>query len=259
MVVASVVIVFSGASAIRDRTPYAEYENMNRILAVLEERIQSGDAVYVSGAASSVMRFYNFQGLSNYYYGQNDCRNLEDIGICIEDIRKVVGLQTSRLWTIGSLYKMPNFELLEEFQNGIRVEHVVDGHRTDLYLIEAPDILDQLADPMHSLDPAGEPVITSNFDVYLRGDALVYVKEPCASSDVETRFFLHVIPVDAADLPGDRRQHGFDNLDFDFAEQGLLFDGKCLVSVDLPQYDIARIATGQFDGDGRVWRVEFTR
>ena len=257
MVVAAGIIVLSGTSAIRDGSPYAEYENMNRILAVLEERMQPGDAVYVSGTASSVMRFYNFQRPSNYYYGQNDCKNLVDIGICIEDIRKVVGLQTSRLWTVGSLYKMPNFELLEEFQNGILVEHVVDGHRTDLYLLEAPDLLDRLADPMGSLKREGEPIITSNFDVYLRGDALAYVKEPCASSDVETRFFLHVTPVDADDLPADRKQHGFENLDFQFGPSDVAQGGKCVAIRDLPGYGIGHISTGQFGEDGRIWHGEF--
>ena len=259
MVVASGVIVFSGASAIRDRTPYAEYENMNRILTVLEERMQPGDAVYVPLSASLVIQFYNPEQPSNYYYDEKDCRNLEDIGICIGYIREVVDRQTTdRLWTIGALYKMPNFELLEEFQNGIRVEHVVDGHRTDLYLIEAPDILYRLADPMGSLKREGEPVIASTFDVYLRGDTLVYVKEPCVSSDVKTRFFLHVTPVDVADLPGDRRQHGFENLDFQFGPYGTAQGGKCVAIRDLPGYGIGHISTGQFgEEDGRIWHGEF--
>lgn len=258
MVTAAGVIVFSGTAVIRERTPYAEYENMNRILAVLEERIQSGDAVYVSGAASLVIQFYIPEQPSNYYYDEKDCRNSEDIGICLGYIREAVDRQTTdRLWLIGSLYKMPNFELLEEFQNGILVEHVVDGHRTDLYLLEAPDLLDRLADPMGSLNPAGEPVIASNFDVYLRGDALAYVKEPCASSDVKTRFFLHVTPVDAEDLPDDRKQHGFENLDFQFGPSDVAQGGKCVAIRDLPVYDIDGILTGQFGEDGRIWHGEF--
>ena len=54
-----------------------------------------------------------------------------------------------------------------------------------------------------------------------------------------------------------RREHGFDNLDFGFDERGVIFGGKCLAGVGLPQYAIARITTGQFDGAGRIWGVEF--
>ena len=102
-----------------------------------------------------------------------------------------------------------------------------------------------------------EPVVRSEFDLYTDGGELHYAKEPCGDGDTAARFFLHVVPEDIDDLPDDRRQHGFDNLDFDFAERGLLFDGKCLASIDLPQYDIARITTGQFDGTGRIWEVGF--
>ena len=103
-----------------------------------------------------------------------------------------------------------------------------------------------------------EPAARSEFDLYIDGGKLHYVKEPCGEEDTGERFFLHVVPENIDDLPNDRRQHGFDNLDFAFIERGLLFDGKCLVSVDLPQYGAARITTGQFDGDGRIWEVEFT-
>ena len=102
-----------------------------------------------------------------------------------------------------------------------------------------------------------EPVARSEFDLYIRGGKLYYVKEPCNGADTTARFFLHIVPEAVDDLPAPRRQHGFDNLDFSFTERGVIFDGKCMVSVDLPRYAIARITTGQFDGDGRVWGVEF--
>ena len=101
-----------------------------------------------------------------------------------------------------------------------------------------------------------EPVARSEFDVYLDGGNLYYVKEPCGGADTDVGFFLHVFPEDENDLPDARRQHGFDNLDFGFDVRGVIFDGKCLAGVGLPQYGIARIATGQFDGIDRVWEVE---
>ena len=88
------------------------------------------------------------------------------------------------------------------------------------------------------------------FDLYLTENRLVYAKEPCAQADVRARFFLHVFPA------GEDRE--FDNLDFDFPNQGTLWEGTCLAAVTLPDYAIARLRTGQFiAGEGQVWSVEF--
>ena len=86
----------------------------------------------------------------------------------------------------------------------------------------------------------------SDFDVYLSENTLTYVKEPCASADTEAMFSLALHPADANDLPGRRRQHGFDNPDFDFDERGVIFDGRCMVRIPLPEYAITRIETGQY-------------
>ncbi len=80
---------------------------------------------------------------------------------------------------------------------------------------------------------SGEPAVRAEFDVYLRKDTLVYFKEPCASADTQAMFFLHLIPADVADLPDHRKQSGFDNLDFDFDDQGVRFEGKCVAKVPI--------------------------
>ena len=108
---------------------------------------------------------------------------------------------------------------------------------------------------------AGEPVVRSSFDVYLIGNELTYVKEPCAPADTEPHFFLHILPADANVLPDDRKQYGFDNLDFNFSRDsgGRHFGGKCLVIKPLPNYKITSIRTGQFiPGEGRIWVGTFT-
>ena len=107
---------------------------------------------------------------------------------------------------------------------------------------------------------AGEPVVRSSFDVYLIGNELTYVKEPCAPADTEPPFFLHVIPADANDLPGARKRHGFDNRDFHFSSNnGRRFGGKSLVTRPLPDYTITSIRTGQFiPEEGPIWVGTFT-
>ena len=107
---------------------------------------------------------------------------------------------------------------------------------------------------------AGEPVIRSDFDIYLSEDSLTYVKEPCAPADTEAMFFLHLYPVDGNDLPHGRRPYGFDNLDFDFYGRGMVLDGRCMARIPLPEYAIARIGTGQYvsvlGGFHNFWEVE---
>ena len=104
----------------------------------------------------------------------------------------------------------------------------------------------------------GNPVVQSRFDLYLRDNALAYIKEPCASDDTTARFFLHITPANPADLPAADRERGFANLDFQFADHGAHAGDICVASLDLPNYPIHRIRTGQFvSGEGDLWRVEF--
>ena len=107
---------------------------------------------------------------------------------------------------------------------------------------------------------AGEPVVRSSFDVYLTENTLTYVKEPCTLADTEPPFFLHMIPADANNLPDDRKQHGFNKLEFNFGRyNGKNFGGKCLVIRSLPDYKITSIRTGQYiRGEGQIWMGTFT-
>ena len=103
-----------------------------------------------------------------------------------------------------------------------------------------------------------EPDARAAFDLYLDEETrvLTYVRESCALSDIEGPFFLHVTPKSANDLPSDRREYGFDNLDFDFRLQGGAFDGKCAAVVSLPQYEILSLRTGQWTRSaGEIWKA----
>ena len=104
----------------------------------------------------------------------------------------------------------------------------------------------------------GAPVAQSRFDLYLRDNILTYFKEPCATGDADASFFLHIIPTDPAHLPAPARERGFANLDFHFPDHGAHTGDICVASLDLPDYPIHRIRTGQFvSGEGAIWRAEF--
>ncbi len=111
------------------------------------------------------------------------------------------------------------------------------------------------------LIPPDTLLVDAPFQVYLDGNKqwLRYVRADCAPADVEPRFFLHLTPRDLADLPPYRREHGFDNRDFGFAEAGgFLWQGQCQAQFRLPGYPLATLRTGQYAaGAGELWAEEF--
>ena len=105
-----------------------------------------------------------------------------------------------------------------------------------------------------------EPLVRSRFDIHLDPDArtLTYVRHRCSAVDAASRFFLHLLPLDARDLPHQRRTHGFDNLNFSLHDHGARTDdGRCAAAVPIPRYPIASIHTGQFDDRERLWETTF--
>ncbi len=100
-------------------------------------------------------------------------------------------------------------------------------------------------------------LIRGIFNVYLdkNGNRLIYARDDCTPADIIPKFFLHIIPVDPADLPEQRQQYGYDNLDFSSDAYEFLSDGLCVAKVGLPGYPTATIRTGQYiQGLGQLWR-----
>ena len=103
-----------------------------------------------------------------------------------------------------------------------------------------------------------EPIIRSDFDVYIADRSLIYTKPQCSDSDVAARFFASIIPVDANDLPAYARENGYYIIDFTFDEYGAIdADGRCWAEVALPNYPIEEIHAGQYvvveDGYHYLW------
>ena len=109
---------------------------------------------------------------------------------------------------------------------------------------------------------SASPIIQSGYDVYLDDGRLLYMKSSCSQADRTTRFFLHVIPVDTNDFDEGGAKHGFDNLDFTFITgQGWRAGNSCYLVVELPEYQIREIRTGQFahetEGYANAWDAEY--
>ncbi len=92
---------------------------------------------------------------------------------------------------------------------------------------------------------AGEPAARSDFDVYLGDGALFQVRDPCVREDLGYRVFVEVVPEDPKDLPRGRRRLGFERLTLPFQHRGVLFEGKCMAILPLPDYPVSGIRTGQ--------------
>ena len=123
-------------------------------------------------------------------------------------------------------------------------------------------------------EPEGEPLLSPSdlpfaaaaepdFRVSLRpGNLLFYVKNKCRPEHTASPFFLHITPANAADLPPDRRRHGFQSRDFSFQDGGLSThhwgDKSCVIQRILPDYPIAHIRTGQYNPAGEIWATELT-
>ena len=129
----------------------------------------------------------------------------------------------------------------------------------ELWSVRVPVLGDPAAAAIdvEALRAGAERLAAAPFEVYRDGNRLVYAREGCDAADVAAPFFLHVVPLDPADLPGERRESGFANLDFAFDEAGALAGGRCVAARELPAYRIASIRTGQWtSGEGELWSVE---
>ena len=116
-----------------------------------------------------------------------------------------------------------------------------------------------IRDYLIRLTDGAAPVVRSDWDVYLVGNSLIYVKESCIPEDAEPTFFLHLDPVDRNDLPIHRKQHGFDGFNFEFRNHLVIEEGVCVARLELPDYAYAIVAvrTGQFTGEDRIWEGRF--
>ncbi len=113
------------------------------------------------------------------------------------------------------------------------------NERVFLYDSAGMDDLVELYRATYQRVVAGEPAARSHFDVHLRGRTLVQVKDPCVWQDVGHMIYVEVVPEDPKDLSRSRGWSSF------FQRTGVLFEGKCMAVLSLPDYPVSGIRTGQ--------------
>ena len=105
-----------------------------------------------------------------------------------------------------------------------------------------------------AMDATGvERIIRSQWDVYLRGNRLIYGNRSCRWEDAyKTRFPLSVYSLDS-----ESGTPALDTLGFEWP-QASLQNGTCVIERQLPDKDIFAIQTGQVDRDGNLlWEAEY--
>ena len=268
-VAVAAAIALAGVGAMVQGSPYRTNQNTQAAFAFLEERVRAGDLVYASRSVVQPLRFYQEKAArpanyySNYYYGTQWCAAPGEP--CLQDVADLLVLALpeapNRIFLLhrrGAIEPVDRLELLGE---QVSVERFLAEGKLTIYLITYDnESMARAARSTYAAQVSGAPAIRADFDVYLSENNLTYVKEPCAPADTAAWFFLALHPVDANDLPATRQPHGFDNLDFRFGERGVIFDGRCMARVPLPEYAISRISTGQYvpvdGGYNNLWEGE---
>ena len=149
--------------------------------------------------------------------------------------------------------EMPGYEIAR-ISTGQYIPDAGEAWRAEAKLPPSVETVEHYETVYDAAKASGEPIIRSDFDVYMDAHALTYVKEPCAESDTRGRFFLDVRPVKPEDFAEYRRERGRDRLDFDFSQSGIIFNGKCMARRETPGYAIGEIATGRrVPDDGEIW------
>ncbi len=112
---------------------------------------------------------------------------------------------------------------------------------------------------VHASIAAREPALRAGFDLYLDegGRTLTLAREPCAGADTRHALFLHAVPLDAGELPTDRRVEGFEAFDLGFDGHGVRYRDRCFARLALPGYPLAGLRAGQLAGGGLppVWEA----
>ena len=148
-------------------------------------------------------------------------------------------------YIIEDLLAVPGLELAAELSDGA-VFRVTAGEA------DSDAVADAIARSRHARYEAavsGELLASGHFDVHRSGRGLAYVRAPCDETDADAFVFLRVFPDDPGTPP--------DDLGFRYRHHGVRFDGRCVATIDLPAYPIARVETGQRDADGPRWEASF--
>ena len=136
------------------------------------------------------------------------------------------------------------------FHDGLRTEYGASAFRFSPGFEPLGDFQDGEVfrlNPAHPpADPrAGTPLAMDYYDVYLNGNALTWVRQPCSDDDAMGAVELSVRLIDPAHLPPKARDSGVIDMNFPFGKFGAKLGDLCVARRILPNHPISRVRTGQ--------------
>ena len=259
-VAAVVAIAAAGAAAVYLNKDflYKSDGSMKHAIAALEELEREGDAVYVTPLEGMRLRFHKGESPDNYFYGYVACWIPVSAGCVPEMLDEMFRAfdKPRRIWLIhNESISLP--DEMAAYSQEVTVEEIPFDGWTTLHLITGYEEMAANIRKKWLVDAPSDAIIAeSTYDVHLHDGALYYVKQPCVAADTEANFFMNVFPEDAADLPEQRRQQGYDTINAEFERHGLRDGDKCVARQRLPDYAVGRIEAGQVLDGSIIWEVD---
>ena len=194
-----------------------------------------------------------------------------EIGVRIRDITQMPDGRLALLTDSAEVLFLQRAPLYCQIDNDAESIYAYDSEDV---CIDLTGIIAAAEDPLiGSLSDAhfDRPVVRSLYSIFIEDGRLTYVKSPCAGSDLDHRFFLHITPADPENLVEENEHLGFNVLDFNTDEDGVgatMHRDGCIVTLALPEYDLDHIYTGQvirvehpggeITWEGPVWEASYT-
>lgn len=126
------VVVVSGVFQIRLLKPYAEIENIQQVLLVLQSHIEPGDGVYIYPGAAFAVDFYVRERDRRFIYGDYHQKEPEKH---VPEILAGLGPEENRLWLVFShIYRDEDKRILHDLSVDWKVEPVLSVTGSALYL-----------------------------------------------------------------------------------------------------------------------------
>ena len=122
-----------GVAALGRANPYREMEDINTVLAVLEERAQAADPIFVTQGAAPAVRFYRPDPTASEIYVE--C-SLEQAA-CIDDLIRRLPAGATRFWLVDSHTPPVDWTLWPLANGQVQVERVVSATQARLWSVSA--------------------------------------------------------------------------------------------------------------------------
>ena len=234
--------------------------SMKQIVEALEELEREGDAVYVSRVKDLRLKFYKAASPDNYFYGNVGCWVPVSAGCVPEMLDEMFRVfdKPRRIWLVhNESISLP--DEMAAYSQEVTVEEIPFDGWTTLHLITGYEEVAANIRKKWFVDAPADTIIgESTYNIHLHEGALYYVKQPCVAADTEGSFFMNVFPEDAADLPEQLRQYGYETINSysDFERDGLRDSDKCVKRQRLPDYPVGRLQAGQVLDGAVVWEVD---